>query len=30
MRYKLIRGKGDLAGLANRENARSKYGTKKW
>jgi small subunit ribosomal protein S12 len=29
MRYKLIRGKGDLAGLANRENARSKYGTKK-
>jgi len=29
MRYKLVRGKEDLAGLANRENARSKYGVKK-
>jgi small subunit ribosomal protein S12 len=30
MRYKLIRGKGDLNSLADRENARSKYGVKKF
>ena len=29
MKYKLIRGKYDLKGLATRRNARSKYGAKK-
>jgi len=29
MKYKLVRGKFDFKGLANRANARSKYGTKK-
>lgn len=28
VRYKCIRGKFDLAGIINRKNARSKYGTK--
>lgn len=28
-KYKLIRGKFDFKGIANRRNARSKYGTKK-
>ena len=30
IKYKLIRGKLDFAGVKNRKNARSKYGTKKW
>ena len=30
MRYKLIRGKEDLFSIWNREQARSKYGAKKW